>query len=84
MFFKYISFKVFFLSLALGLLFVYLSQPTPTIIYVYPTPDNAGQITYKDQANNCFQFEATEVKCPANRSKVKKIPVQTGEKKGDD
>lgn len=84
MFFKYISFKVFFLSLALGLLFVYLSQPTPTIIYVYPTPDNAGQITYKDQANNCFQFEASEVKCPANRSKVKKIPVQMGEKKTED
>ena len=81
MFFKYIDIRIFLVSLALGLLFVYLSQPTPTIIYVYPTPDNAGKVTYKDQANNCFQFEATEIKCPANRSKVKKIPVQTGEKK---
>ena len=42
MFFKFISFKIFIISLALGLLFVYLSSPDPTIVYVYPTPDNAG------------------------------------------
>jgi hypothetical protein len=77
MFFHYISFKVFFLSLCLGLLFAYLSAPTPTIIHVYPTPDNTDTVEYIDKADNCFKFAATEVKCPADRDDIKKIPVQS-------
>jgi len=68
--------KVFLISLALGLLFVYLSSPTPTVIYVYPTPDNIERIEYKDKAANCFKFKAEEVKCPSNTNLIKKIPIQ--------
>jgi hypothetical protein len=77
MFFKFLSFKIFFISLAVGLLFAYLSSPEPTIIYVYPTPDNVGKVEYKDKADNCFQFEAIETKCPSDKSKIKTIPIQT-------
>ena len=76
MFYKFISFKVFFISLAVGLFFVYLSSPTPTVIIVYPTPDNVGRVEYKDKADNCFKFEATEIKCPTDKSTIKTIPVQ--------
>jgi len=76
MFLKYISFKVFLVSLSIGLLFAYLSAPTPTIIHVYPTPDNASSIEYVDKANNCFKFDATEVKCPSNKDLIKNIPIQ--------
>jgi hypothetical protein len=76
MFLKYVSIKIFITSLAIGLLYVYLFNPDPTIIYVYPTPDNVGQVEYKDKANNCFQFEANEVTCPKDKSKIKTIPVQ--------
>jgi hypothetical protein len=76
MFFKYISVKVFLVSLSVGLLFAYLSSPTPTIIHVYPTPDNAAQMEYIDKANNCFKFDATEVKCPSDRTSIKNIPIQ--------
>lgn len=77
MFFKFLSFKIFFISLAVGLLFAYLSSPEPTVIYVYPTPDNVGKVEYKDKADNCFQFEAIETKCPSDKSKIKTIPIQT-------
>jgi hypothetical protein len=76
MFFKFISIKVFLVSLSIGLLFAYLSSPPPTIIHVYPTPDNANEIEYIDKANNCFKFDAKEVKCPSDASLIKKIPVQ--------
>ena len=76
MFFKYISVKVFLLSLSVGLLFAYLSTPTPTIIHVYPTPDNVNEMEYIDKANNCFKFDAKEVKCPSDESLIKKIPLQ--------
>ena len=36
---KYINFPVFLVSLAIGILFVYLFQPELNVIYVYPTPD---------------------------------------------
>ena len=76
MFLKYISIKVFIASLCLGLLFAYLSAPTPTVIHVYPTPDNVDQLEYVDKANNCFKFSATEVKCPSDRGSIKSIPIQ--------
>ena len=73
MFLKYISVKVFIASLCLGLLFAYLSSPPPTIIHVYPTPDNVDQLEYKDKANNCFKFDVSEVTCPADKKLIKKI-----------
>ncbi len=76
MFLKYISFKVFIVSLSIGLLFAYLSVPAPTIIHVYPTPDNVDSLEYIDKANNCFKFDATQVKCPSDRNLIKNIPIQ--------
>jgi len=76
MFLKFISLKIFLISLAMGLLFVYLSNPDPTIIYVYPTPENVDKITYKDKASNCFKFSAKEVSCSKNKSMIKTIPLQ--------
>lgn len=76
MIFQFISLKTFLISMAVGLLFVYLSNPEPTIIYVYPTPDNAGQIEYRDKADNCFKFEAKEVQCPSDKKLIKTIPIQ--------
>ena len=76
MIFKFISLPVFLISVAVGLFFVYLSQPTPKVIYVYPTPDNIDKVQYKDKAVNCFQFEAEEVRCPSDRTTIKPIPVQ--------
>jgi len=64
---------VFILSLAIGTFYVYLSIPTPKIIYVYPTPDNVDKVEYKDKANNCYKFNASEVKCGAE---TKEIPIQ--------
>lgn len=76
MIFSFISLKVFLLSMAIGLLFVYLSNPEPTLIYVYPTPSNAGRIEYKDKASNCFHYKAVEIKCPTDISLIKTIPIQ--------
>lgn len=75
---KFIDFKLFFISLAVGIFFVYINQPAPTIIYVYPTPKNVDKIQYKDKIGNCFEFEPKEVKCPANKDEITSIPIQEG------
>ena len=73
---KYINIPVFLISLSVGILFVYLFQPDLKVIYVYPTPDNLNKIQYKDKVDNCFKFEAQEIQCPNDKSKIKDIPVQ--------
>ena len=73
---KFIDFKILFLSLVVGLFFVYVNQPPPTIIYVYPTPDNVDKIQYKDTIGNCYEFKHKEVKCPANKKDIHIIPIQ--------
>lgn len=73
---KYINFPVFLVSLAIGILFVYLFKPELNVIYVYPTPDNQNKILYKDKTDNCFKFNAEEVDCPDDKTKIKNIPIQ--------
>ena len=70
-----ISIPIFIISLSIGLLFVYLSSPPPTVIYVYPTPENINKVEYKDKADNCYQFKSTEVSC-VNSDDIKSIPIQ--------
>ena len=73
---KYINFKLFIVSLAIGLLGVYLYKPDPTLVYVYPTPNNVNKLQLKDNANNCFKFNTIQTTCPSDKSKIQNIPVQ--------
>jgi len=73
--FKYISIPVLLISFSLGILYVYLTKPEQTYIYVYPTPDNVNLIQYKDKADNCYEFESHPVVCPI-KGEIQNIPVQ--------
>lgn len=73
---KFIDFKIFIISLAIGFFLVYINQEKQTVIYVYPTPDNIDKIAYKDKASNCYTFTSQEVTCPKNEKLVKNIPYQ--------
>ena len=65
----------FFIALFIGLLLTYSTTPLPEIVIKYPTPENAGKIIYKDNANNCFKFISEQVNCPNDISKINKIPI---------
>jgi len=76
MIFNYISFPIFIISFAIGIFFVYLWGPDKKIIYVYPTPENVDKMLFKDNADNCFYFEETEIECPSNNSFLSEVPIQ--------
>lgn len=71
---KYIL--IFLVSFIISLTYVYyLVEPKKTIV-VYPTPDNQNKLQYIDKANNCFEYEYIESKCPYLDHNVKTIPIE--------
>ena len=74
---KLFSLPVFLISFAIGVFIVYLTSPPPREIMVYPTPENVGELLYKDNADQCYKFLPDQVSCPKDESKIRKIPPQT-------
>jgi hypothetical protein len=74
--FNYIDPFYFVVALAVGLLFTYLTAPKPTVIIRYPTPENAGKITYRDDADVCYKYKVVPTDCPADRNLIKEVPIQ--------
>lgn len=73
---KFINLPIFIISLAIGIFVTYITtEPTRSIV-VYPNPDNIDKILYKDKADNCFKFEAEEVKCPDDNNKIRSYGIQ--------
>ena len=73
---NYISIHVFLVSFAVGLFFIYILGPDMKKIIIYPSPENVDKILFKDNADNCFYFKETEIKCPSDPSKIESIPIQ--------
>ena len=78
MFTKFLNLPIFICSFIIGIVFVQLSSPSNTVIFVYPTPDNIEHLVYKDKADNCFSYNVDNIKCPKDRKHIKTIPVQMG------
>jgi len=78
---KFLNIPAFIISLAVGIFLVYIGNPRPDIIYVYPNPDNLHKMQYKDKSGACFGFEAEQVSCPTRDDLIREYPVQEGNKK---
>ena len=68
----------FFLSFAIGILIVYIITPPPEIILKFPSPYNAGKVTYKDKSNTCYKYRAESVPCtidPKNNINIIPQPI---------
>lgn len=72
---KYINLPVFIVSFAFGVFAVYVTLPETKTIIVYPSPETASTVQYKDKANHCFRFDETKVRCSKDNNSLK-IPAQ--------
>lgn len=76
MIFDYIDFKIFLISLALGLFFVYISDVPKRVIYLSPNIDNVDKVIYKDKSDSCFKYNVKQVTCPSDKSKIESVKLQ--------
>ena len=74
--FDYIDPLIFLISLCIGLFYTYIITPTPEIIIKYPTPFNAGKITYVDKNNVCYKYRVEKVNCPIDKSLIRNYQFQ--------
>lgn len=76
MFLEYIDTFYFILAFGIGIFLSYIFAPEPHVIIQYPTPENAGKITYQDDAGVCYRYKAVPTQCPKDQSKVKELKIQ--------
>ncbi len=67
---------IFFISLAIGLFFAYVTAKTPRIVFKYPTPFNSEKIVYTDTVGTCYKYKASEVQCPRDIKKITPVVFQ--------
>lgn len=65
----------FIVAFAVGLLFCYITHPKPNVVMKFPSPVNAGQVTYKNHDDSCYKYKAEKVSCPTDRNLIKPQPV---------
>ena len=74
--FKFIDIKIFLISLAIGLFYIYIAEDYKKVIIMYPTPDNIKNTQYKDKTGNCFSYNLKEIKCPLDENLIHNIKIQ--------
>tara|TARA_B100000902_G_C26581964_1_gene561621 strand:- start:8 stop:256 length:249 start_codon:yes stop_codon:yes gene_type:complete len=58
-----INIYYFFLSLCIGFLIVYVTNPKPRIIVKYPNMNNYKDLVYIDDSGVCYKYRPEEVDC---------------------
>jgi hypothetical protein len=72
---KHIRLFPFVAGLIIGFIAIILIKPEKNVVYKYPTPDNAGKIIYKDKNNICYKYNAKQLDCDKNESRLKDYPL---------
>jgi len=76
MLFEYIDTFYFVIAFGIGIFLSYLFADEPRVVIQYPTPDNAGKITYQDDAGVCYRYKVVPTQCPTDKSKIQELPLQ--------
>lgn len=66
----------FLLAFSFGMFYCYITNPKPEVIVKFPSPINAGHVTYKSDNDTCYKYKADKVECPRDKSKIKAQPIQ--------
>ena len=72
----YISIPVFIVSFIFGIVCIFVFGPETKTVRIYPSPDNYKDLTYQDNADQCFTMSPLSVECPSDLNDIHDIPIQ--------
>jgi hypothetical protein len=72
----FIKFPGLIIGIIVGFIVLRLFAIDRPIFYKWPSPENVGNITYKDKNGTCYQYEGNIVDCSQNKKKIKPVPLQ--------
>jgi hypothetical protein len=72
---RHIKLFPLFMGIVIGVIAILMIKPEKSVVYKYPTPENAGKIVYKDKNGVCYKYSSKEVSCDSNESKLKDFPL---------
>ena len=50
-------------SFCIGIGYIYIVTPPPTVIRKFPSPYNTKNLIYRDQEHNCYKYKHEKVTC---------------------
>lgn len=65
----HLNWYAFLISFALGITYVYFTNPVPKAVFKYPNPYNAGKVVYQNEGDACYIYSAEKVTCTADSIK---------------
>lgn len=72
---KHIRFIPLIIGLVIGFVIIFGIKPTKNIVHKYPTPETADKLVYKDKNGVCYKYNAKQVECDKNESRLKDFPI---------
>ena len=72
---KHIRIIPLILGIIVGVVGILFIKPEKSVVYKYPTQENAGKVIYKDKNGVCYKYSATTVECDKNESRLKDFPL---------
>ena len=67
---------VFFVSFGLGLMYCYITNPSPKVVLKFPSPYNTEKVIYHETGGDgCYKYKADKVGCPTDKSLIKPQPI---------
>jgi hypothetical protein len=63
------------LGLVIGIIAIMFIKPQQNVVYKYPTPNTAGKEIYRDKNGICYKYNAKELDCDKNESRLKDFPL---------
>jgi len=75
-FLEFLSFPYFIGAFALGIVLCLILAPAPHVVMRFPSPHNAGKVTYQDDGGGqgshegCYRFQAERAECPSDPTRV--------------
>lgn len=72
---KHICIGPFVFGVVLGIIGFFFISPSKTVTYKYPTPQDQGNVIYKDKNGTCYRYQAKEVDCDKNEATLKDFPL---------